>query len=41
MTETREAEPQSTQPDTRVTSVVFADFSVCISATALWAFITR
>ena len=40
MTETREAPPQSTQPNTRINPVVFFGSAVCIIAIALWAIIS-
>jgi hypothetical protein len=40
MTEAREAEPQSTQPNTRINPVVFVGSSVCIIAIALWAILS-
>jgi choline/glycine/proline betaine transport protein len=40
MTETRQPEEQSTQPNTRINPVVFFGSAVCIIAIALWAIIS-
>ena len=40
MTETRPAEEQSTQPNTRINPVVFFGSAVCILAVAIWAIIS-
>jgi len=40
MTETRQPEAESTQPNTRINPIVFFGSSVCILAIALWAIIS-